>query len=221
MIHRLALLIVLLLAGLPGAWSEELPGSPDILPPVVLEAIEEGNAAFAKQDYKRAQSAYQMVLQVTPRNLLALVNLGLTEFYLGNPDEAESLLLRAVREKLETSPAWLVLGMIYLDTGRLPEALAALANANLYDSRNARARNFLGVTIGEMGWFDGAESEFRQAIEIDPNYVDAHYNLAHFCLRRRQPAVELARRHYLRALELGAERDSDIEARLKADPPAP
>jgi Tfp pilus assembly protein PilF len=54
----------------------------------------------------------------------------------------------------------------------------------------------------------------RKAIELDPEYAEAHFNLAVFYLQRSPPAVELARRHYERALELGAAPDPDVERSL-------
>jgi Tfp pilus assembly protein PilF len=78
---------------------------------------------------------------------------------------------------------------------------------------------YLGVTIGQKGWYSGAEDEMRKAIEIDPSYAEAHFNLAVFYLQRNPPAIELARRHYERALELGAPPDPDVEKSLT--PPKP
>ena len=57
-------------------------------------------------------------------------------------------------------------------------------------------------------------------MEIDPNYSDAHYNLAVFYLEGRPPSIELARRHYFRAIELGADPDPEIEQSLKAPAPS-
>jgi Flp pilus assembly protein TadD len=153
-----------------------------------------------------------------PENLLVLVNLGLTEFNLGNYSEAENFLRKAIQRRLDLPQAWLVLGLVYLDTQRFDAAMAAFAQAVLLEPRNARARNYLGVAVGQMGWFDGAEAEFRRAIEFDPAYADAHFNLAYFGLQRRTPAIELARRHYTLAVQLGAERDPDIEAKLRNPP---
>ena len=105
----------------------------------------------------------------------------------------------------------MTLGILYLDRNRLDEALAALTQATLYDPRNARAHNYLGVVVGRKGWIDGAQVELRRAVEIDPNYSDAHFNLAVFYLEGKPPSLELARRHYYRALELGAEPDPELE----------
>jgi tetratricopeptide (TPR) repeat protein len=186
------------------------------VPEVAREAAAEGSAAFARGDFERARRAYLKVIDLAPDNLLGLINLGVVEYSLKRLDDAEAHLKRAVRIKLDAAPAWLTLGIVYMDQNRLDEALAALAQATLYDPRNARARNYLGVVVGRKGWIDGAQVELRRAVEIDPSYSDAHYNLAVFYLEGKPPSIELARRHYFRAMELGAEPDLEIEKTLKA-----
>jgi len=221
-IFRGAILVVLVgfpvsLCGQTAPTRESPPtvGQEDI-PETARVAIEEGNEAFARGDYEQARGSYEVARKVIPNNQLLLVNLGLTEFYLGNPEEAQGFLYQAIQQKFDQPQAWLVLGLIYLDAREYEKAMAAFAQVTLHEPRNARARNYLGVSIGQMGWFHGAESEFRKAVEFDPTYADAHFNLAYFALQRRQPAVEIARRHYHRAVELGAERDPEIEKQLKA-----
>ena len=188
------------------------------VPEVAREAAAEGNAAFARRDFERARRAYARVLDLAPDNLLGLINLGVVEYSLKKLEDAESRLRRAVQIKLDAAPAWLTLGIIYMDQNRLDEALAALAQATLYDPRNARGRNYLGVVVGRKGWIDGAQAELRKAVEIDPSYSDAHFNLAVFYLEGKPPSIELARRHYYRALELGAQPDPEIEKTLKTAP---
>ena len=184
--------------------------SPDaqFVPGIAKSAAADGNAAFLRKDYANARKAYQRVLDLVPNNVLGLVNLGVVEFSSGNQDKAEELLKKG-----------LTLGIIYMDREQFDAALAALAQAVLQAPRNPRARNYLGVVIGRKGWIDGAESELRRAVELDPSYSDAHYNLAVFYLEEKPPAVELARRHYFRAIELGAEKDPAIEKVLKSEPP--
>ena len=190
------------------------------VPEVARQAAAEGNAAFARRDFERARRAYSNVLDLAPDNLLGLINLGVVEYSLRKLDDAEAHLKRAVQIKLDAAPAWLTLGIIYMDQNRLDEALAALAQATLYDPRNARARNYLGVVVGRKGWIDGAQAELRKAVEIDPSYSDAHFNLAVFYLEGKPPSIELARRHYYRAIELGAEPDPEIEKTLNTAPVA-
>ena len=115
--------------------------------------------------------------------------------------------------------AWLILGIVYYDQDKLEHALAALAQAVLLEPKDARAHHYLGVTIGRKGWYSGAEEEMRKAIELQPGYAEAHFNLAVFYLQRSPPAVELARRHYERALELGADPDPDVAKSLTGPKP--
>jgi Flp pilus assembly protein TadD len=86
------------------------------------------------------------------------------------------------------------------------------------DSANARAHAALAVTLVAKGWMTGAELELQRAIELDPNFGEAHFNLALVCLQRLPPAVELARRHYQRAIDLGENPDPAIEKKLAAAP---
>jgi len=188
------------------------------VPEVAREAANQGNAAFLRKDYPGARKAFEQVLTLVPDSLVGLVNLGVVEFYSGNTLRAEELLKRAVAVRIANPAAWLTLGMIYMDQEKFDDALAALSQAVLQDPRNPRARNYLGVVIGRKGWIDGAQSELRRAVELDPNYADAHYNLAVFYLEENPPAIELARRHYYRATELGAEKDPAIEKVLKSEP---
>ncbi len=214
-------LLPVLLCLAPALAQEASAPAPDFIPTIAKEAAAEGNAAFARKDLKTARKAYEKVLDLAPGNLLGLVNLGVVEFTAGNTERAEELLKRAVRIQLETPAAWLTLGIIYMDQEKPDEALAALTQAALYDPSNARVHNFIGVVMGRKGWTDAAQAELRRAVELDPSYADAQYNLAAFYLEEKPPAIELARRHYTRAVELGAEPDPAIEKVLKSDPPKP
>jgi Tfp pilus assembly protein PilF len=111
--------------------------------------------------------------------------------------------------------------MIYMDQNRFPEALAALSQAALHDPNNPRVRNFLGVVVGREGWIYGAQQELRRAVELDPAYADAHYNLAVFYLQEKPPATELAKRHYFKAIELGVEKDTSMEKVFHLAKPKP
>lgn len=192
---------------------------PEAKPPVESMAVEEigndGIKAFEAGKFAAAREAYLRVLKIEPNNLPALVNLGATEYRLGNMDEAERLLRRSLQIKSDNPTAWLNLGIIYLERNEPMRSLAAIAQAVVHAPNDPVARNYLGVAAGRNRWFDAAELELRHAIELKPDYADAHFNLAVFCLERKPPAIELARRHYQKALELGAAPDPLIEKTLK------
>jgi tetratricopeptide (TPR) repeat protein/peroxiredoxin len=57
-----------------------------------------------------------------------------------------------------------------------------------------------GAAFSQAGYFDQAIREFTLALETNPDYAEAHYNLGTLYLKQGKP--EEARRHLLRALEL-------------------
>ena len=201
-----------LLAALLSASLSFAADRPDKAPKNTLAV--EGLKALQSGELETARARFKKVLENDPNNMVALMNLGTMEYRAKNFTEAEKLLRQATRVDPELAAAWLTLGVATCEGGRLEAAFAALAQAVLLEPANAKAHSYLGVTLGRKGWLDGAEAELQRAIELDGNYADAHFNLAVIYLQRSSPAVELARRHYQRALELGAARDSLVEKQL-------
>ena len=179
--------------------------------PVTGEERKPGAAADAPERIR-----LEKILQTEPENFAALMELGSLEYGAYHADEAERLLKRAVRVKPESAQAWLALGVVECETGKLDAALAALSQAVLLEPRNPKAHSFLGVTVGRKGWLDGAEAELQRALELDENLAEAHFNLSVVYLQEAPPLVELARRHYQRARDLGAAPDSLVEKQLNA-----
>jgi tetratricopeptide (TPR) repeat protein len=188
------------------------------VPEVAKAAAAEGSKAFEGGDFTGARKAFSRVLDLAPDNLLAIVNLGAIEFRAKNYPEAERLLKQAVSQRVETAPAWLTLGMMYYEQNKLDEAHAALAQAVLYDSKNPRAHSFLGAVMADKGWYDAAEACMRRSVELDPANRDSHYNLAVLYMQRTPPLPELAKRHYFRAIELGAPTDPKLEKSIQTAP---
>jgi hypothetical protein len=56
----------------------------------------------------------------------------------------------------------------------------------------------------------------KRAIDINPKLADAHYNLAVTYLETSPPLIELARRHYYTATDLGAAPSPELEKALRA-----
>ena len=82
-----------------------------------------------------------------------------------------------------------------------PRARAALAKALELDDTIAEVHFNLAALYGWTDWdWEGAEREFRRAIEINPNYAEAHVGYSHVLgiLKRPEEALEQGKR----ALEL-------------------
>ncbi len=188
--------------------------SPSPLSSEAKEAAAAGMAAFEKGDFEMAALRFRRMLALAPDHPMALVNLATAEFQLGHHDEAERLLERSLTLKPAAPEVWTTLGIVRLTAGDARGAMTALAMASYQAPDAARTRNYLGVALAELGWLMGAEAELRKAIELDPEYAEAHFNLALVYLRLSPPSIELAKRHYHRALELGSSPDPIIERKL-------
>lgn len=185
------------------------------MPQKVTAIATQANEKYLEGELLPAEKGYQQALSMDPENSNSLNHLAAIKTRLGKSQEAEQLLRKSLQLKLENPAAWLLLGMNCLDQKRNDEAFAALIQATLYDPKNSRAQHYLGIAAGHKGWNEISETALRRALELDPNYGDAHFNLAVYYLRRTPPAIELARRHYQRALDLGVAHDAEIEALMK------
>ena len=94
-------------------------------------------------------------------------------------------------------------------------AISCFARAIHEEPEDARAHNYLAIAAKGLGWTDAAEAELQRSIELKPDYGIAHFNMALMLLERRPPAIELARRHYQKALALGVVKDDVVERRLQ------
>ena len=103
------------------------------------------------------------------------------------------------------------LGIVYYRQSKFDDAVTELTKALAINPKSSIAHNYLGITASEKGWQEAAEKEMLEAIAANPNYVDAHYNLAVIYATNKPPAKELAKRHYAKAKELGAEANPSLE----------
>ncbi|MDF1741773.1 MAG: tetratricopeptide repeat protein [Verrucomicrobiales bacterium] len=199
-----------------GAMTIGLVTGPTKLPPELAELAQKGAEAVAGLKWEEAREAYLEMVDEAPDNALAYANLGVAEYQLGN------LLAAAgnVRKSLDINPTiavnWQTLGLIQYDRGDLNLAISSLTRAIHESPQNALSRLYLAAVVRDYGWKEAAITELQRAVELDPKLADAHYNLAITYLELRPPRLELAKRHYYAAKDLGAEPSPEIETILKS-----
>jgi len=76
-------------------------------------------------------------------------------------------------------------------------------------------QNYLGLALSEKGQRAPAEAALRKAVQLQPSYAAAHYNLAVVYATQQPPATELARWHYLKAIAAGHPHNADLERRFE------
>lgn len=185
-----------------------------MLPPHTKVLGERAASAFGKGDWITARAAYMEMLELDDGNALVWANLGAVEQQAGDVKRAIECFEKSVAFNPQLAQSWTALGLLLQQQGDAYRAISCFARAVHEDPEDARAHNFLAITVKELGWADAAEAELQKAVELKPDYGVAHFNMALMLLERRPPAVELARRHYAKALELGVVKDDVVERRL-------
>ena len=188
------------------------------LPPEVAELAKAGALAVADADWKGARDAYLGMIRIAPDNSLGYANLGVAEHQLGNLLSAAGNLAKATEISPHVARNWQTLGLIQFERGELALALSSLARAVHEAPDEAETRIILAAVAREFGWPDTAIVELQRAVEIDPRSAAAHYNLAVAHLEAEPPRLELARRHYYAAVDLGTPPSPEIETVLNAAP---
>lgn len=186
-----------------------------MLPPHTKVLGERAVAAFAKKDWAAARKAYHEMLDLDDGNALVWANLGAVEQQAGDVKRAIECFENSVKFNPQLAPSWTALGLLLQAQGDTYKAISCFTRAIHEEPEDARAHNYLAITFKGFGWADAAEAELQKAIDLKPDYGIAHFNMALMLLERRPPAVELARRHYEKALALGVAKDDVVERRLK------
>lgn len=179
------------------------------------ECLARAKEEFDRQDYLQAESTFKEALKISPDDYFALSNLGVVEFQLGKMTEAEEALTKAVGHSTDSSFALTTLGIVHYRQERLGDAEKSLRKAVSINPQDFTAHNYLGIVLAASGKGKAGESEIMKAIEINPQYADAHFNLAVIYATSKPVAKMMAKKHYAKAIELGAPPDPSLERLLQ------
>ncbi len=191
------------------------PGKIGSLPDNSAILAQRAATAFGEQKWDEARAAYEEMLKLDETNALAWANLGAVEQQAGRTKEAVESFEKSVMYNPQLSQSWNALGLIFTSTGDSYRAISCFTRAIHEEPTDAKAHNYLAIAAKNLGWIDAAQTELQRALELNPQYGVAHFNLALLYLDQKPPAVELARRHYEKAVSLGVEKDEIVERRLK------
>ena len=181
------------------------------LPPGAGALVAEAQRAFLARDYEKAEKKYLEVLSQDDKNVYVLANLSAAQFAAGHLEDCEKNVHTALTIDAEDPACLYLLGNLRLGQNKLDEALDALSRSAKISPSNAVTQNSLGSVLSQKGLRQPAETAFRKALQMDPDYADAHRNLAFVYATQKPPFLELARWHYRKALDLGHPKDSDLE----------
>lgn len=205
----------------PSASQRQSSGGAEALSDDAKKLAEEASTLVNQRRFPDAEKKYQRIVEAAPENHFALANLAVTQIQSGKLSAAQVALEKAVTLKSDDVFASVNLGNVYCRQGRLDESITILNRALQLDPKNAVAHNYLAIALGKKGDTVKAEESFRASLALNPNYANAHFNLAVMYANAEPPSLHLAKKHYEKAKELGAEPDSVLERRLAQVQAAP
>ena len=196
-------------------------GGADALSDEAKKLAAEASALAKQRRFTDAEKKYQQVVDIAPENHFALANLAVTQIQAGKLSAAQVALEKALSLKSDDIFASVNLANVYCRQGRFDDSIAVLNRVIPADPKNAVAHNFLAIALGKKGDTAKAEESFRASLAINPNYANAHFNLAVMYANAEPSSLQLAKKHYEKAKDLGAEPDSVLERRLAQIQAAP
>jgi len=128
---------------------------------------------------------------------------------------AITLLMEAIELMPTESDLVVLLAVAECREGRFDDAVKLMTPFDVRRATNADALLTLGTAYMGMGEIGKARDEVEKALEIKPDYAEAHFNLAQILITIKPPDLPNAQEHYQRALELGSPADTEFENALK------
>lgn len=130
-------------------------------------------AAQGAPDLKAARAR----VEKSPKDAEALNDLGFALRQNGKLDEAEKYLKQAVEIKPQMGEAHANLSVVYYDQNKTAPALTEAKKAVDIDANKPIFRVVYGNALSKSGDLKAAAQEYKVAIQLKPDYENAHYNL--------------------------------------------
>lgn len=180
-------------ASAPAA-SDPTAAAPEPPPPAELlsgiKAFDSGNAA-------EARTLFEAAAKKSPNNYEAFYNLGMACEKLGDKPGAEAAYKSALAVKPDLDTAAAALSTLYLDQGRIDEALSVGRAALAKHPASAALHENVGVALATRSDQDSAMHELEEAVKAQPSEPMFHLTLAHWLnvwrVRGAAPHLDAAR----------------------------
>lgn len=150
--------------------------------------------------YDDAIVALQKAVELEPNSLLGRVLLGWTQHKAGQNAEAAETLLQSFYRDLFDVPTLNALGIVYLVSDQLPNAIAAHTWAATLKPDNEIAYYNLSLAFERIGQYDWAIVTAKEAAKLEPS--NPHPSVAEAIAHWGNRDMKLAQQTYQQAIEL-------------------
>ncbi|EAS02510.1 tetratricopeptide repeat protein (macronuclear) [Tetrahymena thermophila SB210] len=190
--------------------------------------LEKAQQLFNQNDYKTAQIYFNQIVQEDSKNVQAIQNLALCNFYLKNYDEGILLMQKAIEMQPDyIDKLYYYLGCAYCDQKHYMQGLVYLEKAMTQNQNNQDAIFMLGNTYQNISCLQIAQNYYKKLIEIDSSNQKAHFQMGetHFKMQNYKDASEAYKKackinpeNYYFYLKLGTSqyKEQNLEEALKS-----
>lgn len=134
----------------------------------VQKLLQEANMLYSSGKFEEAKKIFYHILELDPKNVEAMHNLGVT--YNASGDDYHAITL--YYKTLELNPGYFSadynLGVIFLEKGEYKEAIKFFQKTIDIDHNNENAFINIGNAFKAMNRIDKAENYYKQALKINP-----------------------------------------------------
>ncbi|HVO64774.1 MAG TPA: tetratricopeptide repeat protein [Terriglobales bacterium] len=136
-----------------------------------------GIGLLAQGDFKGAEAAFEKITQVDPLNPDGWVNIGRAAVQEGDMERARTVLTKALAVAPDLARANFFYARVLRSDGKYDEAAAHLRKVAAHYPYDRVVRNELGRILFLQRRYPDAINEFDAALAVDPEDLQAHYNL--------------------------------------------
>jgi tetratricopeptide (TPR) repeat protein len=145
-----------------------------------------------KGEYAASAELGFKVLDKLPNDREGVVYLAYDLYYLNRYEDAQSLVAKYEPHFSNDKDLALIAGYLHVHNGQLQEALGDFNHALECDPKMATGYVNRGFVLNDLHEPDKAARDFQAAIQLQPDYGEAHLGLAYADLQRHRPRVALA-----------------------------
>jgi tetratricopeptide (TPR) repeat protein len=172
-------------------------GAANAAEPATTPELLAGIKAFDAGNYAEARKSFEAATKKNPNDYQAFYNLGMACEKVGDKPAAETAYKSALSVKPDLETAAAELCALYVDEGRVEDALAAGGPALAKHPGNVVLHENVGIALATRGDQENATRELEEAVRIQPSEPMFHLTLAHWLntwhVRGAAPHLDAAR----------------------------
>jgi tetratricopeptide (TPR) repeat protein len=135
-----------------------------------------GESYFELKKLDLAEKAFKTASATDPKLFKAWWRLGWVLKLLDRPKEADDALRHSIEANPRFSKSYVLLGYLYLDYDFNKEAAQVFQGCVTAKDDDGECHNGYGLALKNLKQYEQATSEFKKAIDLDPDLYDALYN---------------------------------------------